>query len=144
LTTWCKLATLLLHGREPSIEKENLMADFGKLLRSLREAAGVSMGALARHLEVSVTYLSDVERGTRAPLSNDRIQKTAELLSLPRDTVRELAAAAGDVRGYFELDITSPTSRDVGATLMRGWPSFGDAEFRRLMEVLDELETKIK
>ena len=118
------------------------MEDFGKLLRRVREAAGVSMGALARYLEVSVTYLSDVERGTRAPLTSDRIEKTAGLLKLSPAKVRELDAAAGEARGYFELGITTPTSREVGASLMRGWPRFGDAEFDKLMALLDELEKK--
>jgi transcriptional regulator with XRE-family HTH domain len=123
-------------------EKENFMADFGKLLRSLREAAGVSMGALARYLEVSVTYLSDVERGTRAPLTGDRIEKAGELLKLSREEVRELDEAAGEARGYYELGITTPASKEVGATLMRGWPRFGDEEFNKIMELLGELEKK--
>jgi len=118
------------------------MMNFGKLLRSLREAAGISMGALARHLEVSVTYLSDVERGTRAPLTSERIEKAANLLNLPPAKVRELDAAAGEARGYFELGITSPTSREVGATLMRGWPRFQDEEFEQIKQLLSRLESK--
>ncbi len=118
------------------------MADFGKLLRSFREAAGVSMGALARHLRVSVTYISDVERGTRAPLTSERIAQAADLMKLPPAQVRELDAAAGEARGFFELGITSPVAREVGATLMRGWPSYTDTELQKLMELLAELEAR--
>ncbi len=118
------------------------MADFGRLLRSLREAAGVSMGALARYLEVSVTYISDVERGTRAPLTSERIKKAAEVLKLSSAQIRELDGAAAEVRGFFELGITSPVAREVGATLMRGWPSYTDEEFQKLKDLLAELETR--
>jgi transcriptional regulator with XRE-family HTH domain len=118
------------------------MADFGKLLRIFREAAGVSMGALARYLEISVTYLSDVERGTRAPLTSDRVAKAGEFLKLSREQVRQLDEEAGETRGYYELGITTPASKEVGATLMRGWPRFGDAEFDQLMQLLADLEKK--
>ena len=47
--------------------------EFGPLLRSLRVEANVSLGELARHLSFSVPYLSDVERGTKNPLSTDKI-----------------------------------------------------------------------
>lgn len=118
------------------------MADFGKLLRSFREAAGVSMGALARHLGVSVTYISDVERGTRAPLTSERISNAAELLKLAPQRVKELDAAAGEARGFFELGITSPVAREVGATLMRGWPRYSDTDLHKLKEFLDSLHEK--
>lgn len=116
------------------------MADFGKLLRSLREAAQVSMGALARHLEVSVTYISDVERGTRAPLSAERITKVAKFLKLSPEHEQELVAAAGAQKGFYELDIFNDEAREVGAALRRGWPNYSDAQFQKLKKVLEELE----
>lgn len=115
---------------------------FGQLLRTRRSEAGLSMGALARELEVSVTYLSDVERGTRAPLSSDRIKQAAALMKLDKAELRELDEAAAESRGFFELvaDNLSSTGRQVGATLMRGWPSYSDSDFERLMKLLRDLE----
>ena len=120
------------------------MADFGRLLRSLREAAGVSMGALARHLEVSVTYLSDVERSTRAPLTSERILKAGELLRLTKTEIHRLDTSAGESRGFYELGITSATAREVGATLMRGWPTYTDSQLERLKQYIEELEATEK
>jgi transcriptional regulator with XRE-family HTH domain len=121
------------------------MADFGKLLRSFREAAHVSMGALSRHLGVSVTYISDVERGTRAPLAKERIASAAQLFGLSPEKERALAAAAAESRGFYELGVENlpAPGRDAGATLMRGWPRYTEAEFKKLKEFLEDLEREV-
>jgi len=118
------------------------MADFGKLLRSYREAAHVSMGALARHLGVSVTYISDVERGTRAPLSKERIEAAAIFLKLTHEQERKIAAAAAESRGFYELGAANlpEPGKEAGATLMRGWPRYTETEFEKLKRFLDDLE----
>jgi transcriptional regulator with XRE-family HTH domain len=50
------------------------------MLREAREAAGKSQGELARALGVSVTYVSDVERNTRAPFTPVRAWMAADFL----------------------------------------------------------------
>lgn len=112
---------------------------FGALLRKVREEAKVSMGALARYLRVSVAYISDVERGNRAPLTNDKILRAADLL---RISANPLLEAAAESRGFYELDASdlSPTGRQVGATLMRGWPTYTDKEFEKIARLLQEIE----
>jgi transcriptional regulator with XRE-family HTH domain len=50
---------------------------FGRLLRELRIEAGRSIGEVARHLDVSTVYISDVERSVRAPLTAERIRQVA-------------------------------------------------------------------
>ena len=42
----------------------NKAMTFGNMLRKERQLTETTLGALARHLGVSVTYLSDVEPGT--------------------------------------------------------------------------------
>jgi transcriptional regulator with XRE-family HTH domain len=110
---------------------------FGKLLRSRREAADQSMGALARHLGVSVSYLSDVERGHRAPLVADKIKKAAVFLNTDE---RPLLAAAAEVRGAFQLDVTavSQEHRQVGAMLARQWASLSENQLEGIRELLGE------
>lgn len=112
---------------------------FGKLLRQLREDAKVSMGALARHLGVSVAYLSDVERSNRAPLTHDRICRAAEFLTVKAEPLLE---AAAESRGFYELPAVelSPAGREVGATLMRGWPTYTDKEFEKIARLLQEID----
>ena len=55
---------------------------FGDLLRNTRKKAGKSMLDVAQHLGVSVVFVSDVERGNRAPFTPDKILKVAELLEV--------------------------------------------------------------
>lgn len=115
---------------------------FGKMLRAYREAAGISMGALARQLAISVTYLSDVERGTRAPLSQERIHEAAGLLGLSTEKEDQLLKAAQEHRGVVELgaEHLTPKGWEASTALMRGWPRFTDRQFEKLADFLRELE----
>lgn len=45
---------------------------FGKLIRSHREALGLSLLTVAEVVEISRVYLSEVERGIRPPLKRTR------------------------------------------------------------------------
>ena len=116
--------------------------EFGDLLRALRVAVHVSLGELSRFLEVSVTYLSDVERGTRPPLTVERIEKAALLLELSPQRTLQLLEVAARTRGVFELTASnlSPTGSQVGATLMRGWPRYSEEELQKLAIFLEGLE----
>lgn len=110
--------------------------DFGSLLRKTRSDAGKTMGELARELEVSVTYVSDVERAKRPPLSSDRILKASAFLGCDPT---ELLKSAAAFRGSVELSLAGASARAqaVGAALMRGWPELRDDE-------LDEIERIVK
>ena len=61
---------------------------------------------VAQLLDVSVVYVSDVERGNRRPFGNARIVKVAGLLGA--DPVPLIAAAAFE-KGVIEFDITRAT-----------------------------------
>ena len=116
-------------------KEETAVSDaFGQLLRQLRSAAGVTMGQLARHLGVSVPYVSDVERGHRPPFMNEKILKVAELLGTDANQLLRIAAES---RGAFVLDAkaVSPRAREVGAALMRGWP-LSEEELEEIQHIL--------
>ena len=53
---------------------------FGEVLRQLRREAELTLGDLARLLDVSTVYVSDVERGNRKPFTRVRILKIADFL----------------------------------------------------------------
>lgn len=110
---------------------------FGALLREVREQRDVSMGALARFLTVSVPYLSDVERGFRPPLVDDKIIRAASFLNTQPDA---LLKAAGEARGAFQLDAehASAPARQVGAMLARQWPDISEAKLEKIRRVLEE------
>lgn len=112
------------------------MADFGERLRALRLERKVSMGELARSLNVSVPYISDVERGNRAPLTPDRILATAKVLSISPDELLRLAAEA---KGTIELPLTSSSAKmapEVGAALMRGWQDLTDEDLESIARII--------
>jgi transcriptional regulator with XRE-family HTH domain len=92
---------------------------FGDRLRALRKKANKTLGDIASVLDVSVVYLSDVERGNRPPLRQDLIDKIAGLLDADGGELHKLAAEA---RGAFELrtDRIPERAKEFVAGLARG------------------------
>lgn len=93
--------------------------DFGKLLRDVRRKAGKTLEDVADHLAVSIPYVSDVERGNRAPFAPEKIRSLASYLEVD---AASLLVTAARCRGAYELNPErSVRHREVGAGLMRGW-----------------------
>lgn len=109
--------------------------EFGRLLRATRQEADLSMGDLARSLGVSVPYISDVERGNRAPLTKENILKVAAVMGVDP---APLLAAAALAKGAFELEAEniSEAGREAGAFLAREWRSLTDDDYRALQDLL--------
>jgi transcriptional regulator with XRE-family HTH domain len=112
-------------------------ARFGRVLRNMREQKKATMGELARHLGVSVSYLSDVERGFRPPLVDEKIMRTATFLEVQPDGLLREAAEA---RGAFQLDAArvTPSARHVGAMLARQWAEMSPEKLNRIQKVLED------
>lgn len=100
---------------------------FGSLLRRQRRDRAKTIGDLARFLEVSVAYVSDVERGNRNPFSTERILKIANFLGQDPTALME---AAGLERGLIEYDIrsASPLEAAVVGGLVTGLARGGISE----------------
>lgn len=72
-------------------EEVNQIADFGRLVRRLREREGLSQGELARLLEMDPSYLSRIERGkAKAPRNLVGRLLSVDSLSLTADDELEL------------------------------------------------------
>ena len=67
---------------------------FGKVLREKRVAKGFSLRKFAEQVEVSPTYLSQVEQGNVDPPTAERVRRMAELLGENPD---EMIALAGRI-----------------------------------------------
>jgi len=114
---------------------------FGELFRQARKRSGKSMGEVARRLELSVTFLSDVERGTRPPLSPERVRAAAAYLESDDATVLQLLEAAAASTGSFSLPVpTSPQGRMAGAALMRSFEHLDDEAYDSIVRLLKEKE----
>ncbi|BCV22110.1 helix-turn-helix domain-containing protein [Moorella sp. Hama-1] len=66
----------------------------GKRIRELREERGYSLQDLAQRAEVSVSYLSEIERGAKRP-SLKTLDKVARALNLPREQLVEAGSEGG-------------------------------------------------
>jgi transcriptional regulator with XRE-family HTH domain len=75
---------------------------FGKYLRAQRKRERYSQGALAKLIGISDAYLSEIERGARAPLSPERWP--ALVKALPGVTLAELQRTASMTRP-LEIDL---------------------------------------
>lgn len=116
---------------------------FGDVLRHLRRKADKTLGQVARMLDVSTVYLSDVERGNRKPFTRERILKIAAFLEVDAS---ELLEAADRERGVIEYDIknaSSPLEAEVVGGLMTGLARGGVSK-KQLLEIQDILKEQDK
>lgn len=113
---------------------QNEKERFGRRLRSEREKAKVTLTKLAEHLGISIPYLSDIERGNRAPFDNAKILAAADLLNIhSKELLREAAVS----RGVIELNANvPPKQREVAAMLMRGWNDLTDDQLNKIESAL--------
>ena len=82
---------------------DEAMADLGKYLRAQREIAQVSLRAFARAINVSDSYLSQVERGMYQP-SPDVLKAIAEGLGMAPDQLFRRAGwlpPSGEATGRY-------------------------------------------
>ncbi len=117
---------------------------FGHTLRMLRTTAGISLRTLAKEVDVSPAYLSQVELGKLPPPTYDRITKLAETIGIPVSLLIEMSHRPNPdtillLRGHQELNSLIETTADIGLeskdiheliSLMRQLDSSG---FRKLM-----------
>lgn len=112
---------------------------FGDHLRALRHEAQRSMGQIARAIDVSVVYFSDVENGRRPPFAYDPIRYKTLAEALNTD-VKDLVSRAEEVR-KLEIDLSKMRKEDAQVTLAlarklkdRG---FSQEELDRLRKLLN-------
>jgi transcriptional regulator with XRE-family HTH domain len=108
---------------------------FGRLLRKLRIEAGRSIGEVARHLGVSTVYVSDVERGVRAPLTSERIRQVAQFLNVKP---AQLLISAALQKQVFEFDVSGATPAELRALSGMARGGVTDHQWEEILRVLGE------
>lgn len=78
---------------------------FGEVLKRLREQKDVTLRELARKLDVSAPFLSDVEKNRRAPLTTERLNQAVTALNLSKSEERELMDAVATQKNTIAPDI---------------------------------------
>lgn len=101
--------------------------NFGDFIAKKREERQITLREMARRLEVSAPFFSDVEKDRRNPFDSDRLEKVAGILELDkqeRELMYDLAgkrrnSVAPDLPDYImERDYVSAalrTARDLDA-----------------------------
>jgi nitrogen PTS system EIIA component len=82
---------------------------FGHTLRMLRTTAGISLRTLAKKIDVSPAYLSQIELGKLPPPTHYRITKIAETIGIPVSLLKEMSHRLNPetdslLRGHQELN----------------------------------------
>ena len=114
---------------------------FGEALRRTRQNAKKTLGDVARLLDISVVYVSDVERGNRRPFNNNRILRIASFLNADP---APLIAAADVEKGVIEYEISKakPLEAAVVGDLVSGLARGGvtDHQLEKIKEILKDSE----
>ena len=92
---------------------------FGHTLRMLRTTAGISLRTLAKTIDVSPAYLSQVELGKLPPPTHNRITKIAETIGIPVSLLIEMSHRPNPdvimlLRGHQELNNLIKWINDIG------------------------------
>ena len=112
---------------------------FGEYLTAKREERDITLRELARKLEVSAPFLSDVEKNRRAPLTQERLEKLAEVLSLTVEEKAEMYDIVGKQKGSVAPDLPEYImERDYVSAALRTARDLdaGEAEWAKFVEAL--------
>ena len=69
---------------------------FGQYVRQLRTAKGITLREFARRLDVSPTYISQIEQGNFSPPAEERVVHMAQILGEDADELLALAGRVAD------------------------------------------------
>ena len=78
---------------------------FGEYLANKRKEREMSLRMLAKELDVSPTYLSDVENNRRNALSYENLNKIIEILKLDEEEQKILYDLAGETKDEIPADV---------------------------------------
>ena len=129
---------------------------FGKCIRRQREEMGISVRCLAKNLNISPVYLSDIERGNRyAPVKSNILNGLIEYLKIPEEQVASFYDMAYATKGYSEYSKYLMENRNARDFLRRVMESdVSSLEWNYINSVLDvmidnrenkdKMKTKVK
>lgn len=84
-TTYCNACAHVIAENAEASERSLSMKPFGTILREAREAKGITLRALAKLLNVSAPFWSDVEHSRRLPA---KLEPVAEALGMDINKLR--------------------------------------------------------
>ena len=86
---------------------------FGEYLANKRKEREMSLRMLAKELDVSPTYLSDVENNRRNALSYEKLNKIIEILKIDEEEQKILYDLAGEAKDEIPADVENFVNGNV-------------------------------
>lgn len=116
------------------IQKRNMTRpkSLGEILREARAAKGLSLRAMTAQLDITPSYLSDIENDRRVP-AEEVLQRLAALLNLNFDDLMAQAGRFGDEAERFAKE--RPAAVKLFRRLASTNPS--DEKIKRLIEDIE-------
>ena len=111
---------------------------FGRRLRELREARGVTLKAMAAALRVTPSYLSALEHGRRGPPTWMMVQRVITFFNIIWDEAEELQQLADLSHPRVTVDTAGlePEATELANRLARDIRSLEPQDLRDLLTVL--------
>lgn len=116
---------------------------FGEFLNAKRVEKDITLREMARKLEISAAFLSDVEKNRTAPLTKDRLDSVADILGLTLDEKSAMFDLAGRQRNTVAPDLPEYImGRDYVAVALRTARDLnaGEKEWLKFVEDLKKRE----
>lgn len=115
------------------------MTPFGKKMRELRQAHGVTLTQMARALELSPAYLSALEHGRRGRPSPGLVQQICAYFNIIWDDADALQrlAALSHPRVTVDTGGLAPEATELANRLAERVGSLSQSTLRQLLAVLE-------
>jgi len=124
------------------VKKKNSPSSFGGYIRNLRIESGIGQRELAKKIDISPSYLNDLEKNKRKAPKVELINKLASLLKADRELLYNLAGESiesvpPDLSEYIE---SNPKIISLIRSLKNS--NFSDDEIEILIKKTDQSKTK--
>ena len=118
-----------------------MYANIGEFINEKRRVHGMTLKSLSERLDISVTYLADIEKDRRNPMEREKLDQLASVLELTQAEKDEMYDLAGRKRREVAPDLTDYVvdnpfvsyalrrARDIGA---------GEEEWLKLVADLEK------
>ena len=113
---------------------------FGQALRALRMEKNVTLRDMARRVDLTPTYLSQVEQDKFSPPTEERIKQMGLILDLAQEQVDQLVAMAGRVPQDLH-DVLDEHPHEM-ASFLRTARGLTAEDIRQLTEEAEKLKNK--
>ena len=119
---------------------KNVNQSFGEFIAKKRQEKRITLREMARLLQITPPYLSDIEKDRRNPPDKDKLDEIAEILSLNEKERRYMYDLAGKKRKSIALDLPEYImERDYVRIALRKAMDLGvgEEEWRKFVEKLE-------